>query len=147
MTASPTAPSADCSLGPVEPSELDAYGGFGARVVRGLLLGYQLVLSPWVTQQCRYYPSCSAYALEAVRVHGAVRGLALAARRLLRCHPFTDGGVDYVPGSPDAVSYASRTAAEATAPSAAPAEHDGCRSFAPVASMTAAPPVPSAPRI
>jgi putative membrane protein insertion efficiency factor len=47
--------------------------------------------------RCRFYPSCSAYALEAVQTHGAVRGLYLAARRLLRCHPFHPGGYDPVP--------------------------------------------------
>lgn len=118
----------------------------GRRVAMGALRCYQLVLSPWVTQQCRYYPSCSSYALEAVRVHGAVRGIGLALWRLLRCNPFTPGGVDYVPGSPDAVSYASRAAAEA---SGTAAELDGGRLDEPVQlrSMSAALLAPSAPRI
>ena len=63
----------------------------------GLVRGYQLVVSPFLGQTCRYYPSCSAYALEALRVHGAIKGTWLAIRRLLRCHPWAPGGVDHVP--------------------------------------------------
>jgi uncharacterized protein len=58
---------------------------------------YRLLLSGWLGGQCRFSPSCSHYAEEAVRVHGAVRGTALAAWRLARCGPFTSGGVDHVP--------------------------------------------------
>lgn len=63
----------------------------------GLVRGYQLVVSPYLGPTCRYYPSCSAYAVEALRVHGAIRGSWLAVRRLLRCHPWSPGGVDHVP--------------------------------------------------
>ena len=56
-----------------------------------LLKGYRLVISPLYGNVCRYYPSCSAYALRAVEVHGAVKGSWLAARRLLRCHPWALG--------------------------------------------------------
>lgn len=69
-----------------------------ARVLAWLVRAYQLVVSPWVTATCKYYPSCSAYALEAVRSHGAVRGSGLALWRLLRCNPWSRGGVDHVPG-------------------------------------------------
>ena len=69
-----------------------------ARVAAGLVRAYQLIVSPWVTVSCKYYPSCSAYALEAVQTHGALRGLRLAGWRLLRCNPWSDGGVDHVPG-------------------------------------------------
>ncbi len=62
-----------------------------------VLRGYRAVISPLYGQVCRYYPSCSAYALEAVETHGAVRGSWLAARRLGRCHPWAAGGVDPVP--------------------------------------------------
>jgi putative membrane protein insertion efficiency factor len=62
-----------------------------------LIRGYQLLISPLLGPRCRFYPSCSAYALEAVRVHGALRGTWLAVRRLLRCHPWNPGGVDMVP--------------------------------------------------
>ena len=58
---------------------------------------YQLLISPLLGQRCRFYPSCSQYALEAIQKHGAVRGLALGARRLVKCHPFNPGGVDLVP--------------------------------------------------
>ena len=66
-----------------------------------LLKGYRLVISPLYGNVCRYYPSCSAYALRAVEVHGAVKGTWLAGRRLLRCHPWTPGGYDPVPGTPE----------------------------------------------
>jgi len=58
---------------------------------------YQLVLSPMLPPNCRFTPSCSAYALEALSRHGAVRGTWLAARRLARCHPWNPGGYDPVP--------------------------------------------------
>jgi putative membrane protein insertion efficiency factor len=66
-------------------------------VLIALIRGYQLLISPLLGPRCRFYPSCSAYALEAVRVHGAVKGGWLAARRLLRCHPWNPGGLDFVP--------------------------------------------------
>jgi uncharacterized protein len=69
-------------------------------VLVGLLTVYRRFISPLLGQRCRFYPSCSAYALEAVQLHGALRGSWLAARRLSRCHPFHAGGLDYVPGSP-----------------------------------------------
>ena len=58
---------------------------------------YQKFISPAIPARCRYYPSCSAYAVEAIRVHGVGRGLLLAGWRLLRCNPFSDGGLDPVP--------------------------------------------------
>jgi putative membrane protein insertion efficiency factor len=66
----------------------------------GLLKAYRKVVSPVYGQVCRFFPSCSAYALEAVTVHGALKGTWLALRRLSRCHPWNDGGVDHVPSSP-----------------------------------------------
>jgi putative membrane protein insertion efficiency factor len=69
--------------------------------MRGLLLGlvrlYQVAVSPLLAPSCRFHPSCSAYAADALRRHGAARGAWLAARRLARCHPFCEGGVDPVP--------------------------------------------------
>ncbi|OFI36478.1 membrane protein insertion efficiency factor YidD [Arthrobacter sp. SW1] len=62
-----------------------------------LLKAYRRVISPLYGQVCRFFPSCSAYALEAVTVHGAVKGSWLAAKRLARCHPWNAGGVDHVP--------------------------------------------------
>lgn len=66
-------------------------------VLVGLLRAYQYALSPMLGQRCKYYPSCSTYAIEALRVHGPVRGSGLAAWRVLRCNPFSHGGVDPVP--------------------------------------------------
>jgi uncharacterized protein len=67
----------------------------------GLLKLYRFVISPLYGNVCRYYPSCSAYALRAVEFHGAARGSWLAMRRLLRCHPWAAGGYDPVPGTPE----------------------------------------------
>lgn len=58
---------------------------------------YRLVLSPWVGMNCRYHPTCSAYALEALERHGAIRGSYLTVRRILRCHPWGGSGIDNVP--------------------------------------------------
>jgi uncharacterized protein len=69
----------------------------GVWVLVVLLNGYRRLVSPLLPASCRFYPSCSAYALEAVQVHGALRGSWLAARRLSRCHPFHAGGLDPVP--------------------------------------------------
>jgi putative membrane protein insertion efficiency factor len=63
----------------------------------GFLKLYRRFVSPMYGQVCRFYPTCSAYALEAVQLHGAVRGSWLAARRLARCHPWNPGGFDPVP--------------------------------------------------
>ncbi|MDR2468533.1 MAG: membrane protein insertion efficiency factor YidD [Spirochaetaceae bacterium] len=69
------------------------------RIVIGALWLYQTGISPYKGGACcRFYPSCSAYTVEAVQVHGVVRGLFLAIKRLLRCHPFSQGGYDPVPG-------------------------------------------------
>lgn len=62
-----------------------------------IVRAYRLVLSPMLGQNCRFYPSCSGYAIEALQTHGALRGSWLAARRLGRCHPWHAGGVDPVP--------------------------------------------------
>jgi putative membrane protein insertion efficiency factor len=59
--------------------------------------GYQLWISPLFPAACRYYPTCSAYAIEAIEKHGAVSGSWMAARRIARCHPFRPGGYDPVP--------------------------------------------------
>ena len=63
----------------------------------GFLRAYRLLISPIYGDVCRYHPSCSAYALEAVTVHGSLRGVALAVRRLARCHPWAAGGYDPCP--------------------------------------------------
>jgi putative membrane protein insertion efficiency factor len=62
-----------------------------------LVRGYQVVISPLLPSTCRFYPSCSAYAVEALERHGAWRGIKLTVRRLARCHPFHPGGYDPVP--------------------------------------------------
>ena len=68
-----------------------------SRLLVWILRGYQLAISPMLGQNCRFYPSCSQYAIEALRIHGAARGSWLAARRVCRCHPWNDGGHDPVP--------------------------------------------------
>lgn len=62
-----------------------------------LLRAYQLGISPFLGQNCRFYPTCSTYAAEAIREHGAAKGGRLAAKRLCKCHPWHPGGVDPVP--------------------------------------------------
>jgi putative membrane protein insertion efficiency factor len=69
------------------------------KVVTWLLKSYKTLISPFLPASCRYVPSCSEYSAEAVARHGLLRGSALGAWRLLRCHPFTRGGYDPVPGS------------------------------------------------
>ena len=58
---------------------------------------YRYLASPWVGNQCRFYPTCSHYAEEAIETHGFIKGCILAAKRLLKCHPWHPGGVDLVP--------------------------------------------------
>jgi len=69
----------------------------GQRAAQAAIRGYQLTLSPWLGECCRFHPSCSHYALEAVVTHGALKGSWLAANRVCRCHPFNAGGYDPVP--------------------------------------------------
>ena len=69
------------------------------RTLIALVRGYRLLLSPWLGSQCRFEPTCSAYALAALQAHGAAGGSYLAARRLLRCHPWCAGGHDPVPST------------------------------------------------
>jgi len=66
-------------------------------VLIAMLKAYRFAISPLYGQVCRYHPTCSAYALEAVQTHGAVRGTWLAMRRVARCHPWAAGGLDPVP--------------------------------------------------
>jgi uncharacterized protein len=85
----------------------DRDGNVPAPVARLLIIpivGYQRFISPLLGPRCRFAPSCSAYALEALRTHGTARGLWLAARRLVRCHPFNPGGYDPVPARPQGVA-------------------------------------------
>ena len=72
---------------------------WGARLVALPVWGYRLLISPWLPPSCRYEPTCSAYALDALKLHGPVNGSILAARRIGRCHPWGGHGYDPVPGS------------------------------------------------
>lgn len=58
---------------------------------------YRKVFSPWVGHNCRYHPTCSAYALDALQKHGGIKGIWLAAKRIARCHPWGSSGIDNVP--------------------------------------------------
>jgi uncharacterized protein len=75
--------------------------GVMQKIITGFLValvkGYQLALSPFFGQQCRFTPTCSHYAIEALQIHGAAKGTLLAAKRILRCHPWHAGGHDPVP--------------------------------------------------
>ncbi|MEQ1601581.1 MAG: membrane protein insertion efficiency factor YidD [Methylophilaceae bacterium] len=68
-----------------------------ARLFIGLIRLYQYILSPYLGQQCRFNPTCSQYAIDAIDKHGAINGVIYAVRRLLRCHPWHAGGHDPVP--------------------------------------------------
>jgi uncharacterized protein len=85
----------------VAPSGIDApkalLGLMPRRLLAALIRAYQRFVSPALPPSCRFHPSCSQYALEAVCRHGALKGSWLAARRLARCHPFHPGGFDPVP--------------------------------------------------
>jgi len=76
-------------------------GGLPTRAATTTLLAaigaYRLVVSPWLPNRCRFHPTCSAYAAEAIAVHGPMRGAGLALARIGRCHPWHAGGVDPVP--------------------------------------------------
>lgn len=71
--------------------------GLAVQAALALLRGYKLLVSPLFTGACRFHPSCSSYAADALRAHGLTRGSWLALRRLLRCHPFGGSGYDPVP--------------------------------------------------
>lgn len=71
-----------------------------ARVLISLVRCYQVAISPWLPPSCRYTPTCSTYAIDALRLHGAGRGSWLAGRRIGRCHPWGGHGFDPVPPAP-----------------------------------------------
>lgn len=66
-------------------------------ILIGFVKGYQYLISPMLGSNCRFYPTCSSYMIEAIEKHGAVKGIYLGVKRLLRCHPYSEGGVDLVP--------------------------------------------------
>lgn len=70
------------------------------RALIGAVRGYRFFLSPWLGSGCRFEPTCSRYALDALEAHGAVAGSYLAAHRIARCHPWCQGGIDPVPDRP-----------------------------------------------
>jgi uncharacterized protein len=73
-----------------------------SRALIGLIKVYRFVLSPWIGRQCRFHPTCSAFALEAIERFGALRGTWLAVKRIARCHPLHPGGYDPVPAADSA---------------------------------------------
>jgi len=83
------------SLHPV----LAAIGRLPQTLLIGLVKGYRLLLSPWLGSACRFEPTCSAYSLQALQQHGAAAGSYLTLRRLVRCHPWCEGGHDPVPAA------------------------------------------------
>ena len=76
---------------------IDAFHALPRRLLVGLVQAYRLLLSPWLGSACRFEPTCSAYALQALQTHGAAAGSYLTLRRLARCHPLCQGGHDPVP--------------------------------------------------
>lgn len=83
------------------PSPAEARPGPAARAALAAIAAYRSWLSPFLGRHCRFHPSCSAYAAEAIRRHGLAAGGWLALRRIGRCHPFSAGGYDPVPGAGD----------------------------------------------
>lgn len=79
------------------PADADVAPALGARLLIALVHAYRVLVRPWLAGHCRYAPSCSTFALEALARHGARRGAILAARRVARCHPWSAGGWDPVP--------------------------------------------------
>jgi len=82
------------------------------RASLGLVRTYQKLVSPLLRDNCRYYPTCSHYTYEAIEVHGAAKGSWLGIKRIGRCHPFHEGGMDPVPGTPDILKDAQRDTAK-----------------------------------
>jgi hypothetical protein len=76
-----------------------------AQVGIGAVRTYQWTIRPLIGAHCRFYPSCSEYAVDALRLHGALKGSALATKRILRCNPWHEGGLDPVPGSGQQVGH------------------------------------------
>jgi len=126
----------------------------GGRVRSALLAAigfYSRAISPALPPRCRFYPTCSAYAAEAISRHGAARGSWLALRRLLKCAPWHPGGIDLVPGAPSGVVHgevpddrsgtpvAGHSSSTAEAPPAPPA--DGARRPHPAPQPPATPPL------
>lgn len=70
--------------------------------------GWRKFVSPLYGDVCKFHPTCSAYGLRALEVHGAIKGSGLTISRIFRCHPWSDGGVDYVPGTPEARDWAAQ---------------------------------------
>lgn len=84
-----------------KPSAIGRAAHWVGSIPRGMLIGlirfYRRFISPLLPPSCRFYPTCSAYALEAIRKYGALKGGFLAVKRILKCHPFHPGGYDPVP--------------------------------------------------
>ena len=96
------------------------YSLWPRRALMGLVRGYRLLLSPWLGSSCRFEPSCSTYALQALDAHGAAVGTYLIAHRILRCNPLCAAGHDPVPAQPPALFRHLVAAARTAAPSPSP---------------------------
>ncbi|MFL2554836.1 MAG: membrane protein insertion efficiency factor YidD [Candidatus Rariloculaceae bacterium] len=79
---------------------MSRFSNIVVRMVVGFIRTYQYCLSPWLGRRCRYTPTCSDYAAEAIKLHGLIDGGWLALKRITRCHPWATFGLDPVPGKP-----------------------------------------------
>lgn len=106
------------------PAELGRVSRLARELAVAPIRFYRRFLSPLKPPTCRFHPTCSAYALEALRRHGILRGAWLSTRRILRCHPFCPGGYDPVPpaagGSEEPAAQSQEAAPEASAEESAP---------------------------
>jgi len=99
----------------MQQRRMTARPNIGVRLLTALIGLWQLS-APLRTPRCRFAPSCSHYAVEALRTHGAIRGSYLAGRRLLRCHPWNPGGVDHVPQARRAATTVDNAVDDVTGP-------------------------------
>ena len=118
-----TPPDAFPTPAPVSATPVKGLAGLPRRALMALVQGYRYLLKPWLGNVCRFEPTCSAYALQALERHGAAAGSWMSAARILRCHPWCAGGHDPVPDAPPRL-FRHLVAQPVAAEPPGPAAHD-----------------------